>query len=354
MRGGLQLGRNIAFAVVKVLALPSCAFSLHDRFGVGITLSWVTGMALSLALVAVRLWLAGKPVLAQPDWGVLRGLGRTAMAHNWLNLAMTMPFYFLPVLVTVIVSPSANAAFYIATMLAAFLALVPIHLSTVLFAVVAANPQVVARKLRFALRVSFMIGLPGMAVLIMGAHLALGLFGKGYAASHAAAVPDGPGVSGDCLQGPLHRGLPGGRPDTPGGGRPDDRLVPRNGCGGGGRAGRRAEGTVVCASGRAVCRGIGDDPAGDPRRLRPRPALACLIRQRPVTLAESGTITGSLHRPLTSPVRTSGSAAIAVQAEEMWLMKQTRHGWRTHSRLGCGSTGPQVPHRHDVGAGSQA
>ena len=182
MRGGLQLGRNIAFAVVKVLALPACAFILHDRFGVGITLSWVTGMALSLALVAVRLWLAGKPVLARPDWGVLRGLGRTAMAHNWLNLAMTMPFYVLPVLVTVVVSPSANAAFYIATMLAAFLALVPIHLATVLFAVVAAHPQEVAGKLRFALRVSFMIGLPGMAVLIMGAHLALGLFGKGYAA----------------------------------------------------------------------------------------------------------------------------------------------------------------------------
>ena len=139
-------------------------------------------MALSLALVAVRLWLAGKPVLARPDWGVLRGLGRTAMVHNWLNVAITMPFYFLPVLVTVIVSPSANAAFYIATMLAAFLALVPIHLATVLFAVVAAQPQVVARKLRFALRVSFMVGLPGMVVLILGAHLALSLFGKGYAA----------------------------------------------------------------------------------------------------------------------------------------------------------------------------
>jgi O-antigen/teichoic acid export membrane protein len=180
MRGGLQLGRNIAFAVVKVLALPAAAVILRDDAGLGITVSWVTGMALSLVLVAIRLRLAGETVLPRPDWKVLRGLGKVAMAHNWLNLAMTMPFYLLPVLVTVIVSPTANAAFYIAVMLTTFLFIVPAHLSTVLFAVVAADPSLVARKLRFALRVSFLIGIPGMAVLILGAHTALGLFGRGY------------------------------------------------------------------------------------------------------------------------------------------------------------------------------
>jgi O-antigen/teichoic acid export membrane protein len=180
MRGGLQMARNMAFAVAKIVVLPAAAVILHDRFGAGITLSWVVGIALSLALLAVRLWLGGEHVLARPDWGVLRGLGRTAMAHNWLNLAMIMPFYLLPVLVTVIVSPSANAAFYIAAMLTTFLFIVPAHLSTVLFAVVAADPGVVARKLRFALRVSFLIGIPGMAALILGAHPVLSLFGSGY------------------------------------------------------------------------------------------------------------------------------------------------------------------------------
>jgi O-antigen/teichoic acid export membrane protein len=180
MRGGLQMARNMAFAAAKIVVLPVAAVILHDRFGGGITLSWVVGIALSLALLAVRLRLGGEPVFARPDWGVLRGLGRTAMAHNWLNLAMIMPFYLLPVLVTVIVSPSANAAFYIAAMLTTFLFIVPAHLSTVLFAVVAADPGVVARKLRFALRVSFLIGIPGMAALILGAHPVLSLFGSGY------------------------------------------------------------------------------------------------------------------------------------------------------------------------------
>jgi len=187
MRGGLQLTRNAVFAAAKLLALPAGAIILHDKFGVGVTASWVAGIALSIALLAIRLRLSGDPVLPRPDWGVLRRLGRTAIAHNWLNLAITIPMTLIPVLVTVIVSPSANAAFYAAWTLSGFLKVVPTHLSTVLFAVAAADPQIIARKLRFTLRLSILLGVPGMIVLGLGAHLALSLFGPGYAS--AATVP---------------------------------------------------------------------------------------------------------------------------------------------------------------------
>jgi acetyltransferase-like isoleucine patch superfamily enzyme/O-antigen/teichoic acid export membrane protein len=187
LRGGVQLARNLVFAVAKMLALPAAAIILHDQFGLGITLSWVGGMAVSLASAAIWLRVRGSPVLARPDWGVLRGLGRTAMAHNWLNLAIAVPVTLIPVLVTVVVSPSANAAFYIAWMLTSFLYSVPVALSTVLFAVASADPQIIARKLRFALWVSLLIGLPGMLALCFGAHLALSMFGPGYA--RAAAFP---------------------------------------------------------------------------------------------------------------------------------------------------------------------
>jgi O-antigen/teichoic acid export membrane protein len=91
-----------------------------------------------------------------------------------------MPNYLLPVLVTLVVSPSANAAFYVAAMLAGLLLIVPASLSMVLFAVVAADPQAVAMKLRFAFRVLFAIGLPGMAVIFLCGHLALSVFGSDY------------------------------------------------------------------------------------------------------------------------------------------------------------------------------
>jgi O-antigen/teichoic acid export membrane protein len=187
MRGGLQLSRNIVFAVAKLLALPIFAIIMPDEFGTSITFCWAAGIAVSLAPVGIWLRFTGTPVLRWPEWSVLRGLGRTAMAHNWLNLAITVPIPLIPVLVAVTVSPSANAAFYAAWMLANFLYIVPSHLSTVLFAVAAVDPRAVARKLRFTLRLSFLIGIPGMAALGLGAHFVLSMFGAGYV--RAAAVP---------------------------------------------------------------------------------------------------------------------------------------------------------------------
>ena len=181
LRGGLQLSRNMVFAGAKLLALPAAAIVMHDEFGVGILLAWVAGTAVSLVFVVTRLRFSRTNVLPRPDWAVLRGLGRTALAHNWLNLSITVPATLIPVLVIVVVSPAANAAFYAAWTLSSFLKIIPVHLSTVLFAVAAADPQAITRKLRFTLRLSLLIGLPGMAILAIGAHLALSVFGPSYA-----------------------------------------------------------------------------------------------------------------------------------------------------------------------------
>lgn len=187
LRGGLQLSRNMAFTTAKLLALPVAAFLLHEGFGVGIDLAWIAGIAASYLVVAVILRIGGDPILPRPDWDVLRGLGKTAMAHNWLNIAISVPWSVIPVLVTVVVSPTANAAFYAAWTLSGFLYVIPTHLSTVLFAVAAGDVKATARKLRFTLKLSLLIGVPGMIVLGLGAHLALSLFGPGYAS--LATVP---------------------------------------------------------------------------------------------------------------------------------------------------------------------
>lgn len=188
MRGGLQLSRNLAFSIAKIIILPASAVLLHDEFGTGIIFSWVTGTALSMIPTAIRLRVGGTQVFPRPDWGVLRRLRRTAVAHNWLNLAIQIPWLMLPVLVTIVVSPSANAAFYIAWVLTNFLYIVPSHLSTVLFAIAAADPEAVAPKLRFSLRLCLIIGLPGMLFLGLGAHLALSLFGADYARTATLAL----------------------------------------------------------------------------------------------------------------------------------------------------------------------
>jgi O-antigen/teichoic acid export membrane protein len=187
MRGGIQLARNMAFSLVKLAALPIFAFILHDRLGFGIALSWVLGIALSLLLVAVRLAFSGTRLLARPDWDLLRRLRRTALAHNWINIAVTAPATIFPVLVTVLISPSTNAAFYVAFTFASFLYLIPTHLAMVLFAMAAAEPQIIAHKVRFGLKLSYGICLPAMAVLILGSHRILSVYGPGYA--RIATIP---------------------------------------------------------------------------------------------------------------------------------------------------------------------
>ena len=187
MRGGIQLARNMAFSLIKLVSLPIFAFFIHDYSGAGIVLSWVTGIAFSLLLVATRLATSRMRLVIRPDWGLLRSLGRTAMAHNWLNIAIMVPPAAFPVLVTLIVSPSANAAFYVAFTLSTLLYIIPNHLATVLFAMAAAEPRAVTGRVRFALKLSYALGLPAVIILTAGGHRILSIYGSGYA--HAGTIP---------------------------------------------------------------------------------------------------------------------------------------------------------------------
>jgi O-antigen/teichoic acid export membrane protein len=187
MRGGLQLTRNVAVSIAKMAALPACALILHDMFGVGIILSWVLGMIVSVLPVIVMIKRSGSSILHRPDWKSFWQLRKVSLAHNWLNLAIVTPTKLIPVLVVVVVSPSSNAAYYVASMLASFLFMVPMHLSTVLFAIASAEPEKISEKLRFVLRMSLTIGIPGGLILGLSSHLVLSIFGSSYAS--LATVP---------------------------------------------------------------------------------------------------------------------------------------------------------------------
>ncbi len=181
MRGGLQLNRNVAVSIAKMMALPVCALILHDMFGVGIMLSWVFGTVVSLLPVIVMIKRGGGSILHRPDWKSFWQLGKVTLSHNWLNLAIATPVKLIPVLVVVVVSPSSNAAYYVASMLASFLFMVPMHLSTVLFAIASAAPEMISEKLRFVLRMSLILGVPGGLILGLSSHFVLSIFGSSYA-----------------------------------------------------------------------------------------------------------------------------------------------------------------------------
>jgi O-antigen/teichoic acid export membrane protein len=181
MRGGIQLSRNVALSVAKMAALPAAAFVLHDTLGVGIMLAWVIGIVLSLPPVAIMIKRGRGKIFYRPDWTRLWRLRKVALAHNSLNLAITIPTKLVPVLVAIVVTPAANGAFYIANMMFSFLLMVPASLSTVLFAVASAAPEKIPEKLRFVLRMSLIIGISGGLAMALCAHLILSIFGSSYA-----------------------------------------------------------------------------------------------------------------------------------------------------------------------------
>lgn len=176
MRGGLQLSRNTAFSVAKMAALPVAALILHDMFGVGIILAWFLGTVFSMLPVAIQIIRTGGSVLHSPDWENLWRLRKLVISHNWLNLAIKTPSKLIPVLVALVVAPSSNGAFYIATMISSFLFMVPQSLSTVLFAVASGAPEKFPEKLRFVLRMSLVIGVPIALAMALSAHLILSFF----------------------------------------------------------------------------------------------------------------------------------------------------------------------------------
>jgi O-antigen/teichoic acid export membrane protein len=221
LRGELQLWRNGLFAAAKLAILAVVSVWLSRDLGIVIYATWVCGSLLSIgALAALALRgeshakaqrrqerrgasdknharfichaepqrsislasrMRGLSFRLRPEWAPMRKLGKVALGHQALNLALQSPRLMLPVLVTVLLSASANAHFYVAWMIAGFVFLAPQSLTTVLPAVGAAEPRVLARKIRHTLGISAGIGLLACLGLLAAADLALALFGRGYA-----------------------------------------------------------------------------------------------------------------------------------------------------------------------------
>ena len=148
LRGGLQLSRNTFFAGAKLIAIFVISLWLPYVTGLTIYAAWVIGIAFSLAVlvgfVILKVGWPNKNYL--PHWGLLRKLGPMALKHHALNSMLSAPALILPVLVTVMLSASTNAWFYISWSIASFGNIVTASLTYTLYAVSSAQPALLARK----------------------------------------------------------------------------------------------------------------------------------------------------------------------------------------------------------------
>lgn len=191
LRGDLQLARNAIFAAAKLVALLFAGswMPAPERHGLLIYVTWLAGNAISLAslagLVVPGQRGPGRFRAYRPQWSLLRQLGRAAIANHALNLVLQVPLLALPVLVTVLVSATTNAYFYMAWMLASCIYVIPVALTTAVYAVGARAPTELAPRLRFTLRLAAALGLLATLCLLPTAGPVLSFFGPEYATQAA-------------------------------------------------------------------------------------------------------------------------------------------------------------------------
>jgi O-antigen/teichoic acid export membrane protein len=179
MRGGLQLTRNVVFSVVKLIALVPIAFLMADPGGVWIYSAWTAGIGFSLLALA-RFYRRRGDDRLRPRFGLLAAMRFDAATHHVYNLAIRAPDLVLPLIVVSLLSASANANFYIAWMIASFGFMIPVSLSSVLYAVGSGDSAGLFERYRLSVGLSAGLGLIANLVLLVAGGPILGLFGAGY------------------------------------------------------------------------------------------------------------------------------------------------------------------------------
>lgn len=181
--GALQLERNVAASAVKIGALVALGVAgIHG--GMVIFLAWTIGNLVSLPLVAWRTrggrTLARGHRLVEPQ--LLRGIGRLAFSHNALNVSIQAALLLLPVLVTLLVSASANASFNAAIMLAGFVFALPYAVSVGLFAAARGDESEIVKRMRLTIPFGLLVSVAADLLLFFLAGPLLQIFGPEYAA----------------------------------------------------------------------------------------------------------------------------------------------------------------------------
>jgi O-antigen/teichoic acid export membrane protein len=187
LHGGLQLVRNVVFALVKLLALIPIAVLVSNAGAPWLYSAWAAGICLSL-VVLVRFYARRNGDSLRPNFALLVKMRASAASHAAVNLALETADLAMPILVIMLLSASANAAFYIAWMIAGFLVMVPLSLSMVAYAIGSADAAGLSRRFRFTFWISLAFGMLANLVLLPGATPALQVFGQGYADQATTAL----------------------------------------------------------------------------------------------------------------------------------------------------------------------
>jgi O-antigen/teichoic acid export membrane protein len=182
LRGGLQLLRNGIASVGKLVALVVVGIVVGvEPNGLALLVTWVLGsLASMVVLLPIRSGATG--TRGHSVWRAIDGVAGLALRHHLLNLAILAPGLLLPLVITAVLSPEANAYFYIAYLIASFGWAIPAAMGTAVYAAGSRDLESLPGRVRIAFGLCFAAGLAINVVLFVAAPLVLSIFGPAYAA----------------------------------------------------------------------------------------------------------------------------------------------------------------------------
>jgi O-antigen/teichoic acid export membrane protein len=181
LRGAFQFWRNTILGLSKLGLLWAIASATAWRSGLAIYGSWAAGVLISIVFLALTFFFRGGTATGwRPNWSLLRSLRKLALWHHGVNLGLQAPVFALPVIVTALISRKSGAYFYVAWMIAGLVFIVPLSLSTVLFAMSAADPSSLRGRMRQTMGHSVATGVAAICFLLLAGPWVLRLFGHAY------------------------------------------------------------------------------------------------------------------------------------------------------------------------------
>ncbi|HEU0114226.1 MAG TPA: oligosaccharide flippase family protein, partial [Thermomicrobiales bacterium] len=181
-RGDQALTRGALSGVVTLGALVAAPLLAGQTGAMAILAAWVAGNFAPVALGAAQLRrvLAGYRFRPAMRSDLTLRLIRVGLPNWALTLAERAPGSILPIVVTELLSPAANATWYAVWMMAWVVYIIPIQVGLSLFAEASHRPRALGRALRLGLALSLAIGVAGAVGAAIVGPVMLSFLGPTY------------------------------------------------------------------------------------------------------------------------------------------------------------------------------
>jgi O-antigen/teichoic acid export membrane protein len=189
-RGDEALGRGVLNGALSLVCVGALGAGVAGAGSMAIFACWVVGGAAACALGVLQLRRGTARYRWRPrlEPGLARRLVGLGLPNHVLTLADRAPGLVLPIIVTELLSPEANAYWYAVWMMAWVVFVIPVQVGMTVFAEATRAPAAIDRLVRHGVRVSLGLGVLAAAGLAALASVALSLMGSRYAIAGTDAL----------------------------------------------------------------------------------------------------------------------------------------------------------------------